>query len=316
MRDLIWKEHKVAHLGSWKVYKALRRQGHKVTLRQVQKELKTCEICAQFMEDRPRDEWHSLLYSTEPGGVVYVDVIGPLPPGRGGVKYIQCVVDSATRLSNATKHKNTEAMTLLKGLDSWLKRNGKIGVMVTDNAAYYASQDVEEWCQDNGVEHRTIAPYRHQSVGLVERYNRKLENALRKITLAEGKSWADHLTRTVDALNEAVHETTGFAPVDLWHGESSKRQEAKKKTDQRRKANSRRVKRRWPVNLRSGQQIMVKDYETYKTNKFAPFWRGPYRLTERISSTMWRAEPVKSREVGRGRKPVLVFHQDQIRPMY
>ena len=316
MRDLIWEEHRIAHLGSWKVYKALRRKGHKVSLRQVRKELQTCEVCAQFLEDRPRDEWHSLLYSTEPGGVVYVDVIGPLPTGRGGVKYIQCIVDSATRLSNATKHKNTEALTLLKGMDEWLRRNGKVGVMVTDNAAYYASQDVERWCKENGVEHRTIAPYRHQSVGLVERYNRKLENALRKITLAEGKSWSDHLTRAVTALNEAVHETTGFTPVDLWHGEPSMRQEAKRRSDKRRQSNSKRVKRRWPINLKPGKQIMVRDYETYKTNKFAPFWRGPFRLTEQISATMWRAEPVKSREGGRGRKPVHVFHQDQIRPMY
>ena len=54
-------------------------------------------ICARFREMRPRDNWHSVLYSEEPGGAVYVDVIGPVHKGRGGVRYIQCLVDSATR---------------------------------------------------------------------------------------------------------------------------------------------------------------------------------------------------------------------------
>ena len=88
MVEIIWKEHRVAHLGAWKVFKSLRRRDIKIPLKLIQRTLRNCKTCVQFREDRPRDEWHPLLQSLEPGGVVYVDVIGPLPPGRGGVEYI------------------------------------------------------------------------------------------------------------------------------------------------------------------------------------------------------------------------------------
>ncbi len=115
--DLVWKEHEVAHLGAWKVFKALGRKGYKIPYSFVRMTLKGCEICAKFREEKMRDQWHSLLYSDEPGGVVYVDFTGPLLPGCGGVKYIQCIVDSATRVAHATKHKTADAMAAIKGLD-------------------------------------------------------------------------------------------------------------------------------------------------------------------------------------------------------
>ena len=104
MEELIWKEHRIAHLGSWKVFKSLRKKGLRIPLKIVKKVLRKCEVCARFQEERPRDEWHPALQSLDPGGVVYADFIGPLPPGKGRVEYVQCIVDSATRMGHATKH--------------------------------------------------------------------------------------------------------------------------------------------------------------------------------------------------------------------
>ncbi len=58
----------------------------------------------------------------------------------------------------------------------------------------------------------------------------------------------------------------------------------------------------------------MRSYE--KPNKLAPDWQGPYSLTEQIGETMWKATPVHSRLAGPGRKPVDVFHQDQIQPIH
>ena len=43
------------------------------------------------------------------------------------------------------------------------------------------------WCELNGVERKFIAPYRHQSVGLVERYHQNLINRIRKLKFASWK---------------------------------------------------------------------------------------------------------------------------------
>ena len=231
MEQLVWDEHLIAHWGAWKVYKAMRRKGLKVTMKMVRKVTDMCEVCAKFRGELPRDVWHSVLYSEKPGEVVYADVIGPLSPGRGGVKYIHCIVDSATRLAKATKITNTSSTRIVRDLEDWIKQHGVMKVLVTDNAAYYASEELDDWCSERGITHRFIAPYRHQSMGLVERYNRTLEDRLRKLMMAHGGSWADHLSRAVKSINEAVHSTTGYAPVELWNGTHEMRKEARKRTD-------------------------------------------------------------------------------------
>lgn len=58
--------------------------------------------------------------------------------------------------------------------------------LVTDNATYYASEEMMDWCELNGVERKFIAPYRHQSVGLAEQYHRILINRIRKLKLLAG----------------------------------------------------------------------------------------------------------------------------------
>ena len=86
----------------------------------------------------------SVLYSEDPGGVVYADVIGPIKKGKGGVRYIQCIVDSATRRAQATKHRTTSSLSLLKGMDRWMQKLGQIGILITDNASYYKSEEVDQ----------------------------------------------------------------------------------------------------------------------------------------------------------------------------
>ena len=118
----------------------------------VRQEINKCETCTKFRVERPRDKVHSVLYSEDPGGVVYDDVIGPVKKGRGGVRYIQCILDSATRKAQATKHRSTTSLNLLKGMDQWMWKLGQIGVLITDNASYYESEEIDDWCKANGVE--------------------------------------------------------------------------------------------------------------------------------------------------------------------
>ena len=312
MEQQVWDEHLIAHWGSWKVYKALRRKGLRVPMRIVRKITDMCEVCAKFKGEVPRDVWHPLLYSEAPGEVVYADVIGPLPTVRGGSKYIHCIVDSATRLAAVSKMRNVSSAQIVRSLERWVKERGLMKVIVTDNAAYYNSEELDDWCSERGILHRFIAPYRHQSVGLVERYNRTLEDRLRKLMLAHGGSWADHLSRAENSINEAVHSTTGFSPEELWDGDDHMRKLARSRVDQERTRRTKKI-RKFPVTVWVGQNVLVRQNDPSKQGKFDPLWKGPYKLIEKISETMWRARRYSpGHRVGR--KPIEVFHQDQIQP--
>ena len=266
-----------------------------------------CEICAKFRQELPRSKWKPVLYSGNPGEVVYADVIGPLPTGRGGFKYIHCIIDSATRMSKATRMRVTHSKKIISVFGSWVQEYGLMKVLVTDNAPYYISDEMAQWCLKRNITHRFVAPYRHQSMGLVERYNRTLEDRIRKITYAEGGSWVDHVSRAEKSINEAIHNTTGFSPKELWEGTLEMRKLARERSDQERDRQNKR-KRIYPAKFFEGQMVLVKIRNPEKLNKLSVLWKGPYKLKKRLSKTMWEVE----KQFGRG--TVNVFHEDQLQP--
>ena len=110
-------------------------------------------------------------------------------------------------------------------------QHGSIARIVSDNAAYFSSEELRQWCAGKGIEQVFIAPHRHESVGLVERYQQTLVDRLRKMTLDRGGSWSDHLKEAVDLVNEAVNQTTGFSPKDLWEADLETRELAQSRSE-------------------------------------------------------------------------------------
>ena len=73
-------------------------------LKLVLSELKFCKIYAKYRCKYPRGKSRSLLYSENPGEIVYADIIGLLSTDRRNNKFIQSVIDSATGFGNASAH--------------------------------------------------------------------------------------------------------------------------------------------------------------------------------------------------------------------
>lgn len=130
--------------------------------------------------------------------------------------YIHCMVNNTTRLGDAVRTGDTSTTSILRVFQHWIRKNWTFKVLVMDNAAYYASEEMMNWCEANDVEHEFIALYRHQSVGLVERYHQTLFNRIWRLKFLGRGSWADYIDRAVDLINEAVHSVTKASLLDLW----------------------------------------------------------------------------------------------------
>ena len=311
--QLVWDEHLKAHWGAYKVYHALRRQGIPASWKLVKEICATCEICAKFRQQMKRREWSQPPYSTVPGHTLYLDVVGPLIPGRGGVQYFQCIVDSATRMSAASKMRRITSANVIRALEGWIDKFGKFSVMVTDNAPYYSSDELRKWCEARRIQQVFSAPYRHQSVGLVERYHKTLIDRIRKLRLTHGGSWSDYLDQAVAAMNTAVHSTTEFSPEELWMGTDQQRELAFSRTKKERESRYGH-KRIFPKSFQPGQIVLVFDdvAASSREDKFSPLWRGPFKLLRRLSPSLWEARRLGRRT--RGRKAVWKFHEDQLQP--
>ena len=314
-KDLIWQKHLPAHWGAEKVFWMLKRRGVAIPLLKISEELLKCKTCAHFRKVRPRNFWRQPPYSLEPGHTVHMDFIGPVKMGRGGVKFILCVVDSCTRMGGAWKFRTTQSQNVIRGLQDWIFRYGLIKRIVSDNAAYFTSDEMKEWCAKKDIEQIFIAPYKHESNGLIERYNQTIEDRLRKMTFDQGGSWSDHLDAAVDLINSAPHKITGYIPKELWKAPLQDRIIAHKRSlDFRKKRNEKR-KKFSPYPFTIGQHVLAFDAiaAMAKDNKFTPRWKGPYRIVEQVSTSLWRVKELGISR-GRGRKPTLIFHQDHLQP--
>ena len=111
---------------------------------------------------------------------------------------------------------------------------------------------------------------------------------------------------------------TKKSPVELWTASEKEIKEAFDMTVTRReKRNAGR--RLHPAVFYPGQTVLVYDEvaAAARSGKFAPRWKGPYKLVGRVRGSYWRARKLPTGDAimsEPGRKPSLVFHEDQLQP--
>ena len=89
---------------------------------------------------------------------------------------------------------------------------------------------MKEVCKLLGVKNSRTSPYHPQSDGLVERFNRTMEDMLSKYTSDHPRDWDVHLPLVMMACRSSVHEATTFTqyftmfgreiclPIDIMFG--------------------------------------------------------------------------------------------------
>jgi hypothetical protein len=94
--DIIKFTHEsLGHLDTTKCIAEINRTFHMHNLgRKVRKYVASCDTCQRVKHPNRsyKTEWRSHL-PTDPGVLCSVDIYGPLPKGRGGVKYILVLLD-------------------------------------------------------------------------------------------------------------------------------------------------------------------------------------------------------------------------------
>ena len=88
----------------------------------------------------------------------------------------------------------------------------------SDQGAQFESNLFQALCRILGIEKTHTTPYHPQSDGLVERFNRTLEDMLCKVVETNHKNWDDCLPLVMMAYRSSIHETTGKSPVRMMLG--------------------------------------------------------------------------------------------------
>ena len=142
-----------------------------------------------------------------------MDLVGPLPKTESGMEYILVVTDYFTRWVKAYAIPDKTALTVAdKFVTEFVCRYGLPQQIHSDQGREFTSNIFKEMCILLDVKKTRTCPYRPSSDGLVERFNRTLQQMLKAFVNDSRNDWEDHLPFILMSYRATVQETTGCSP--------------------------------------------------------------------------------------------------------
>ena len=144
---------------------------------------------------------------------VAVDLFGPLPFTENGNEYIIVLGDYFSKWVDAWAVPNHSAQTVAdKLVTEFFTKFGCPVQIHADQGREFQSELFRLVCKKLGIYQTRTVPYRPQSDGLVERFNRALKQMLRIFAAENTKDWDDHLPFLLMAYRATQHKSTGCTP--------------------------------------------------------------------------------------------------------
>ncbi|UYV84336.1 K02A2.6-like [Cordylochernes scorpioides] len=316
-----------AHFGINKTLKKVRERFYWVYYHEdVERWCKECDRCAASKGPKTRSRGVMREYNMgAPFERIAIDVAGPFPVTEGGNKYILVAMDYFTKWPEAYAIPNQGATTVAKVLmDNLICRFGVPLELHSDQGRNFEAGVFQELCRLLGIRKTRTTPLHPQSDGMVERFNKTMEEHLSKVVEQHQRDWDVRLPPFLMAYRAAIHETTGQTPAKIMFGrelrlpcdlefgspgeppaevtyyvnnlrsillETHELVRAKIRTA------SHRMKTRYDQRanhdgFRQNDLVWLFDPKRKKglSPKLMPVWEGPYKIIKRINDLVYRIQ--------------------------
>ncbi len=178
-----------------------------------------CKTCQMRKGSQPSNKGKMKSYLVGcPLERVAVDIMGPLPESLNGNKYLLVVGDYFTKFVEAFPMPNQEATTVAEKLVEFMSRWGIPHQLHSDQGRQFESAVVKKLCEMMGIQKTRTTPYFPQSDGMVERFNRTVQDMLAKMVRPDQKDWDEYVPLALMAYRSSIHEATGYSPNYLMMG--------------------------------------------------------------------------------------------------
>ena len=188
--------------------------------KQIKRWCRGCDICAQVKPGPGlgRSPLRQFVVNA-PMQCVAIDISGPWPISVNQNEYIIVVGDYFTKWHEAYPCRDHTALTVADELVSkFFSRFGCPDQIHSDQGREFESILFSEVCNKLGIKKTRTVPYRPQSDGLVERFNRTLKQMLKSFVDKNKSDWDDLLPYMLMAYRSTEHASTGFTPNMLMLG--------------------------------------------------------------------------------------------------
>ena len=194
VQELIDKYHGLAHFGVKKTFHAIqadyRWPGMFIDIRQ---RINACKACKARKPAQAREPLHPVSVPG-PFGRIGIDFVGPLPTTDKANRYIIVAIDYLTKWVEARATiDDTAQMTARFLYEEVICRHGCPSIIQSDRGTHFVNETIRKLTDHFGIRHKLSTPYHPQSNGLVERFNRTMKGALKRLVIKHESDWDVHL---------------------------------------------------------------------------------------------------------------------------
>lgn len=316
------------HLGITKTTEKIKKRFYWVGCQETVADwIRRCDQCAIAKGPRQRTRGKMHQYNVgAPFERIAMDIAGPFPISNAGNKYILVVIDYFSKWPEVYPIPNQEAKTVADiFIKNWICRYGAPLELHSDQGRNFESTLFKEVCDMLGIQKTRTTALHPQSDGMVERFNRTLEEHLKKVVDKGQKDWDERLPMFLMAYRSSIHDTTTVTPAkaifgtdlrlpaDLKYGVSvvpemthaddyisRKREELADIHElirRRTQLASDKMKARYDLRantegFKEGQLVLLHNPQRKRglSPKLQTHWEGPYRIVTRINDVVYRIQ--------------------------
>lgn len=157
----------------------------------------------------------------KPFDKIIVDTIGPLPVSEAGNKYAVTIICDLTKYVIGIPLPNKEAITVARALvDNFILIFGLPGEFLSDLGTEYKNEVFDHLTKMLNMKQSFSTPYRHQTVGSVERNHRSFNEFLRTYLPDKQYEWDQLLRYFLFTYNTTPNSSFDFkySPFELVYG--------------------------------------------------------------------------------------------------
>lgn len=178
-----------------------------------EKFVKKCIGCTMVSAPSPPEPLKRKELPAEPWKHLAIDFLGPLPSGHN----LLVIVDYHSRYFEIEIMKKITAEETIKRLRIVFARFGRPSTITADNGRQLISEELKNYCHENGIYLNHTIPWWPQQNGEVERQNRSI---LKRLIISQNthKDWQKEMQDFLLMYRSTPHSTTHRTPSELMFG--------------------------------------------------------------------------------------------------
>ena len=305
----------------------------------------SCEQCAgRKGKPRPRKQPMQTFDVGAPFERISIDILDTHKVTRQQNRYVLVVTDYFTKWTDAFPLKRHTARIVAHVLvNRWFVYHGVPRQVLSDQGPEFEGRLFQRLAKLLEIRKIRTSPYRPQTDGQVERFNRTLLNMLSAFVTDTGLDWDQHIPYVMMAYRTSVNSSTGCTPQVMVYGQEANlpidlvydtqlvdlpkcpqdyveflksaiqgahtfaREHLKKAAMRRKRYYDRNARKREPFE----ENALVRYYypPVRQQSKFGRPWIGPWRVVKQVSEEDYLIELVANPKKRR------VVHHDVLKPL-